>query len=196
MSNMNTKTLAEYKNTTLQELNRLSESERRIFDSLSSQFQSKQYITEKQNDLLTKILKRDFDLSNIDTIKYNKMFLYKSYFYRTDYNGDYLQDSEYVLSPVELEQEQISNLVASQYNYYCTVDKYQFEKMVAVPESIKGLNNYARYYMFKYEKLIMKLKRARSSESKYKIIKAIKTILSEEYNEDLISAVLDRKYWK
>ena len=41
----------------------------------------------------------------------------------------------------------------------------------------------------------MKLKRARSSESKYKIIKAIKTILSEEYNEDLISAVLDRKYW-
>ena len=193
---MNTKTLAEYKNITLQELNRLSESERRIFDSLSSQFQSKQYITEKQNDLLTKILKRDFDLSNIDTIKYNKMFLYKSYFYRTDYNGDYLQDSEYVLSPVELGQEQISNLVASQYNYSSTVDKYQFEKMVAVPESIKGLNNYARYYMSKYEKLIMKLKRARSSESKYKIIKAIKTILSEEYNEDLISDVLDRKYWK
>lgn len=193
---MNTKTLAEYKNITLQELNRLSESERRIFDSLSSQFQSKQYITEKQNDLLTKILKRDFDLSNIDTIKYNKMFLYKSYFYRTDYNGDYLQDSEYVLSPVELEQEQISNLVASQYNYSSTVDKYQFEKMVAVPESIKGLNNYARYYMFKYEKLIIKLKRARSSESKYKIIKAIKTILSEEYDEELISDVLDRKYWK
>ena len=193
---MNTKTLAEYKNITLQELNILSESERRIFDSLSSQFQSKQYITEKQNDLLTKILKRDFDLSNIDTIKYNKMFLYKSYFYRTDYNGDYLQDSEYVLSPVELEQEQISNLVASQYNYSSTVDKYQFEKMVAVPESIKGLNNYARYYMSKYEKLIMKLKRARSSESKYKIIKAINTILSEEYNEDLISDVLDRKYWK
>ena len=192
---MNTKTLAEYKNITLQELNRLSESERRIFDSLSSQFQSKQYITEKQNDLLTKILKRDFDLSNIDTIKYNKMFLYKSYFYRTDYNGDYLQDSEYVLSPVELEQEQISNLVASQYNYSSTVDKYQFEKMVAVPESIKGLNNYARYYMSKYEKLIMKLKRARSSESKYKIIKAIKTILSEEYNEELISEVLERKYW-
>ena len=50
MSIMNTKTLAEYKNITLQELNRLSESERRIFDSLSSQFQSKQYITEKQND--------------------------------------------------------------------------------------------------------------------------------------------------
>ena len=189
-------TLAEYKNITLQELNRLSESERRIFDSLSSQFQSKQYITEKQNDLLTKILKRDFDLSNIDTIKYNKMFLYKSYFYRTDYNGDYLQDSEYVLSPIELEQEQISNLVASQYNYSSTVDKYQFEKMVAVPESIKGLNNYARYYMFKYEKLIIKLKRARSSESKYKIIKAIKTILSEEYDEELISDVLDRKYWK
>ena len=193
---MNTKTLAEYKNITLQELNRLSESERRIFDSLSSQFQSKQYITEKQNDLLTKILKRDFDLSNIDTIKYNKMFLYKSYFYRTDYNGDYLQDSEYVLSPVELGQEQISNLVASQYNYSSTVDKYQFEKMVAVPESIKGLNNYARYYMSKYEKLIMKLKRARSSESKYKIINAIKTILSEEYDEELISDVLDRKYWK
>ena len=189
-------TLTEYKNITLQELNNLSESERRIFDSLNSQFQSKQYITEKQNDLLTKILKRNFDSSNIDSIKYNKMFLYKSYFYRTDHHGDYLQDSEYVLSPIELEQEQISNLVASQYNYSSTVDKYQFEKMVAVPESIKGLNNYARYYMSKYEKLIMKLKRARSSESKYKIIKAIKTILSEEYDEELISDVFDRKYWK
>ena len=189
-------TLAENKNITLQELNNLSESERRIFDSLNSQFQSKQYITEKQNDLLTKILKRNFDSSNIDSIKYNKMFLYKSYFYRTDHHGDYLQDSEYVLSPIELEQEQISNLVASQYNYSSTVDKYQFEKMVAVPESIKGLNNYARYYMSKYEKLIMKLKRARSSESKYKIIKAIKTILSEEYDEELISDVFDRKYWK
>lgn len=185
--------LIETQNITIQEINSLNESEREIFDSLCTQFLTKQTLSEKQNDLLTKILKREFDISNIE---YSKMYLYKSYFYRTDYHGDYLQDSEYVLSPIELEQEEITDLHAAQYNYSTTVDKYKFEKMVAVPSSIKGLNNYANYYMFKFEKLMMKLPRARSINSKYKIIRAIKTILSEEYDDSLIQDVLDRKYWK
>lgn len=185
------KTLIETHNITLQEINSLNESERKIFDSLCVQFLSKQTLSDKQNDLLTKIMKREFDISNIE---YSKMYLYKSYFYRMDYHGDYLLDSEYVLSPVKLEQEQITNKIAMQYNYSDTTDKYQFEKMVAVPKSIKGLNNYANYYMFKFEKLMMKLPRARSINSKYKIIRAIKTILSEEYADSLISDVLDRKY--
>lgn len=67
--------------------------------------------------------------------------------------------------------------------------------MVAVPTTIKQLNNYANYYMAKFEKLMMKLPRVRSINSKYKIIKAIKTIISEEYNDSLISDILDRKYW-
>ncbi len=186
------KNLIETQNITLREINNLTESERKIFESLCSQFLSKQQLSEKQNDLLTRILKREFDISNIN---YTKMYLYKSYFYRTDYHGDYLKDSEYIISPVELEQEQITDSYAMQYNYSATVDKYQFEKIVAVPSSIQQLNNYARYYMSKFEKLMMKLPRARTMESKYKIIKAIKTILSEEYNDSLIQDVLDRKYW-
>ena len=186
------KTLIETRNITLREINSLNESERKIFDSLCAQFLSKQTLSDKQNDLLTKIMKREFDISNIE---YTKMHLYKSYYYRTDYHGDYLLDSEYVLSPVELKQEQITNRIAMQYNYSDTIDKYQFEKMVAVPTSIKMLNNYANYYMFKFEKLMMKLPRARSANSKYKIIKAIKTILSEEYNDSLISDVLERKFY-
>lgn len=186
------KTLIETHNITLQEINSLNDSERKIFESLIVQFNNKQQLSDKQNDLLTKILKREFDISNV---KYTKMFLYKSYFYRTDYHGDYLKDSEYVISPVELKQEQITDLHAMQYNYSAMVDRYQFEKMVAVPTTIKRLNNYANYYMGKFEKLMMKLPRTRTMNSKYKIIKAIKTILSEEYDDSLIQDVLDRKYW-
>lgn len=119
------KNLIETHNITLQEINSLNDSERKIFESLIVQFNTKHQLSDKQNDLLTKIIKREFDISNI---KYTKMYLYKSYFYRTDYHGDYLKDSEYVLSPIELHQEQITDLHAAQYNYSATVDKYQFEK--------------------------------------------------------------------
>lgn len=105
-----------------------------------------------------------------------------------------MRDSRYVLSSVELVQEQIIDAISEQYNSKSFEDKYQFEKMVAVPTTIKQLNNYANYYMFKFEKLMMKLPRARSINSKYKIIRAIKTILSEEYADSLISDVLDRKH--
>lgn len=186
------KNLIETQNITLQEINSLNGSERKIFESLCSQFLLKQTLSDKQNDLLTKILKREFDIGNIS---YNKMYLYKEYFYRPDWRGDMLRDSRYVLSPVELEQEQIIDAISEQYNYKSFEDKYQFEKMVAVPSSINRLNNYANYYMTKFEKLMMKLPRARSINSKYKIIKAIKTILTEEYNDSLISDVLERKHW-
>lgn len=186
------KTLIETHNITLQEINALNELERKIFDSLCAQFLSKQTISDKQNDLLTKIMKREFDVSNIE---YKKCFLYKEYFYRPDWRGDMLRDSRYILSDNELVQEQIIDAVSEQYGYKSFEDKYQFEKMVAVPKSIKGLNNYANYYMFKFEKLMMKLTRARSINSKYKIIRAIKTILSEEYDDSLISDALERKYW-
>ncbi len=186
------KTLIETHNITLQEINSLNDSERKIFESLCSQFNAKQQLSDKQNDLLTKIIKREFDISNI---KYTKMYLYKSYFYRPDWRGDMMRDSRYVLSPVELVQEQIIDAISEQYGSKSFEDKYQFEKTVAVPTTIKQLNNYANYYMFKFEKLMMKLPRARSINSKYKIIRAIKTILSEEYADSLISDVLDRKHW-
>lgn len=185
-----TNSLIEAWNISLNELNSLNDSELKILNSLREQYSLKSTLSQKQNDLLTKILKREFDLQDI---KYNKMFLYRSYFYRTDYHGDYLQDSEYVLSPVELEQEEIKNLHAEQYNYIEYVDKYKFEKMVAIPENIKQLNNYANYYMFKFEKLMMKLPRARSIQSKYNIVKAIRTILSEEYDNNLIENVLGNR---
>lgn len=186
------KSLIETHNITLQELNSMTDSERRIFESISSQFLTKQTLTEKQNDLLTKLLKREFDISNIE---HTKMYLYKEYFYRPDWRGDYLRDARYVLSPVELEQEKIIDAISEQYNCKSYDDKYEFEKMVAVPANIKQLNNYANFYMLKYERLMMKILRARTIESKYKIIKAIKTIITEEYNDSLIKDVLDIKYW-
>jgi hypothetical protein len=188
------KTLIETQNITLREISNLTDSERKLFESFNNQFKLKQQLSEKQNILLTKILKREF---NISGTPYKEMFLYKEYFYSLDYNDDFLQDYRYIISAVELDvNETIKNKIAEQYRYGDYIKRFEFEKMVEVPASIKQLNNYANYYMFKYEKLIMKLKRARTIESKYKIIKAINTILSEEYADSLIQDVLERKYWK
>lgn len=188
------KNLIETHNITLREISNLNEAERNIFNSLAAQFDAKQQLSEKQNDLLTKILKREFDILDIT---HKTMFLYKEYYYRRDNNDDFLQDARYVISPTELDtNEIIKNKIAEQYNYADWIKRFEFEKMVAVPASIQQLNNYANYYMFKFEKLMMKLPRARTMNSKYKIIRAIKTILSEEYQDSLIQEVLDRKYWK
>jgi hypothetical protein len=60
---------------------------------------------------------------------------------------------------------------------------------------IKNLNEYANYFMKDFEKLIMKLPRARTSNSKYNIVKAIKTILTEEYDISKVDKVLRYKHF-
>jgi hypothetical protein len=191
---MNNTNLIEKYNIALSELSSLNESEKKIFESLKNQFEIKQTLSDKQNDLLTKILKREFNISNIEYTKYN---LYKEYFYRADYNGDYLKDSKYIILEDESDvilNEEIQNLHARQYNYIDYEKRYEFDSIIAIPSCIKNIHRYLPY-SHHFEKLIMKLPRARSLKSKYNIVKAIKTILNEEYNQNTINNVLKYKHW-
>lgn len=186
--------LIERNNITLSELSSLNESEKKIFESLKTQFEIKQTLSDKQNDLLTKILKREFNISNIEYTKYN---LYKEYFYRADYHGDYLKDSKYTILENESEEvlnEEIQDLHARQYNYVSYEKRYEFDSIIAIPNCIKNIHRYLQYRL-DFEKLIVKLQRARSAGSKYNIIRALKTILSEEYDQSLIDNVLRYKHW-
>ena len=169
-------------NITLQEINSLNEYENKVFTSLQSYFEKTNSLTEKQNDLLVKILKRNFNLSYIIYKKYN---LYKEAFFRADYNGDYLEDSEYIISKDLDLTEKIQDLKAAQYNYDQKVNKYKFIKEINVPEQITNLKSYSKYFN-RFEELVNKFQKARTINSKYKITKAIKSILSEEYNNDII----------
>lgn len=174
------------------ELENITDYDKKILSSMDNYLLLNDKLTENQEDLVTKILKREFNLKDIE---YKKCFLYREYFYRTDYHGDYLQDSKYILSETEIEQSKIQDLHALQYNYVNYENKYKFEKIVAVPVQIKNLNEYANYFMKDFEKLIMKLPRARTSNSKYNIVKAIKTILTEEYDISKVDKVLRYKHF-
>lgn len=169
-------------NITLQEINCLNEYENKVFVSLKMYFEKTNTLTEKQNDLLIKILKRNFDFSNIPYKKYN---LYKEYYFRADYNGDYLEDSEYIIAEnIDLD-EKIQDRRAMQYNYNQQINRYKFIREVNVPEQITNLKAFSKYFE-RFEVLIKKLDKARTSGSKYKIVKALKSILTEEYNYDVI----------
>ena len=179
------KSLIETLNITLQELNSMTDSERRIFESISSQFLTKQTITEKQNDLLIKILKREFDISNIEFTEYN---LYREYFYKLDKNEDYFKTSKYKIAKELCLTEMIRNLHASQYNYSNSINRYELQCKIAVPNCIKDLDKYIHYRDI-FEKAYRKYKSARSVNSKYTYMRIIKTILSEEYDEKILKLI-------
>lgn len=190
------KIISQY-NITLKELSSLNDSEKSILESLNSQLQSKDKLSEKQNDLLTKILNREFNYTDISNIEYSKHNLYIENYYEADYNGDYLLKRKYVLlqdeSP-EIINEKIQNLIARQYNHLDYTNKYTYESKIAIPTCIKNTQKYLEFQK-DFEKLITKFPRARTSNSKYNIVKAIKTILSEEYNTTLIDNILRYKNW-
>ena len=169
-------------NITLQEINGLNEHGKKIFESLKTYFEKANSLTEKQSDLLVKILKRNFDFSDILYKEYN---LYKEYYFRADYNNDYLKDSEYIISENVNLDEKIQDRIAAQYNYNQQVNKYEFVREINVPEQITNLKAFSRYFE-RFDILIKKLDKARTNNSKYKIIKALKSILTEEYNSGII----------
>ena len=186
------KNLIEAYSITLEELNSLNEYEQNTLKSFEKYFIVAGILTKAQNLLLTKILKREF---NLNDIKFTKCFLYKEKFYRADYHGDYLCDWNNKLSYNEIPQEQIQDLHARQYNYEAYEDKYVFDGMVAVPNQITNLNYYVDYYK-DFEKLYSKLSRAKTAFSKYKIIKTLKAILNQEECKMLVDETLGRNYFK
>lgn len=82
-----------------------------------------------------------------------------------------------------------------QYNSSGLIDKYKFVKTIEIPESIKNLREFLVFYN-DYETLLKKIKNARKNTSRNKYIKALKSIITEEYNYDLIKDTIKFKHWE
>ena len=179
----------------LQEIDNFNIYELNIYNNIKKFYELNDKISEKQEDLLYNILKREI----LFTFKTKTVFMYQENFYRTDYHGDYLLDEKPFLSESELSSdklnEQITNRIAQQYNSSGTTDKYKFLKTVQIPESIKNLKEFMCFYN-DYLILLHKIERARKSSTKNKYIKALKSIINEEYCSDIIKEITNYKHWE
>lgn len=180
---------------TLKEIDNLNIYELNIYNSIKKFYELNDKISEKQEDLLYNILKREI----LFTFKTKTVFMYQENFYRTDYHGDYLLDDLPLLRETEMSSEelseQITNKIAMQYNTSGLTDKYKFVKTIEIPESIKNLREFLVFYN-DYETLLKKFKNARKNTSRNKYIKALKSIITEEYNYNLIKDTIKFKHWE
>lgn len=180
---------------TLKEIDNLNIYELNIYNSIKKFYELNDKISEKQEDLLYNILKREILL----TFKTKTVYMYNENFYRLDYHGDYLLDDLPLLRETEMSSEelseQITNKIAMQYNSSGLIDKYKFVKTIEIPESIKNLREFLVFYN-DYETLLKKIKNARKNTSRNKYIKALKSIITEEYNYNLIKDTIKFKHWE
>lgn len=180
---------------TLKEIDNLNIYELNIYNSIKKFYELNDKISEKQEDLLYNILKREILL----TVKTKTVYMYNENFYRLDYHGDYLLDDLPLLRETEMSSEelseQITNKIAMQYNTSGLTDKYKFVKTIEIPESIKNLREFLTFYN-DYETLLKKFKNARKNTSRNKYIKALKSIITEEYNYNLIKDTIKFKHWE
>lgn len=180
---------------TLKEIDNLNIYELNIYNSIKKFYELNDKISEKQEDLLYNILKREILL----TFKTKTVYMYNENFYRVDYHGDYLLSDLPFLRETEMSSEelseQITNKIAMQYNSSGLTDKYKFVKTIEIPESIKNLREFLAFYN-DYETLLNKFKNARKNTSRNKYIKALKSIISEEYDYDLIKDTIKFKHWE
>lgn len=180
---------------TLSEIDNLNLYELNIFNSIKKFYELNNKISDKQEDLLYNILKREI------LFKFNtkEVQMYRENFYRTDYHGDYLLDDYLFLKETKMSSEelseQITNKIAMQYNSSGLTQKYEFVKTIEIPENVKNLKEFMNFYN-DYLILLEKIQKARKLSSKNKYTKAVKSIVNEEYNYDLIKETLNFKHWE
>lgn len=176
---------------TSEELSKLNESEKKILQSFETYFDKNNSITEKQEDLLIKILKRRLILN----IEYVEVYDYFEQYFKCDHHGDYFQSDCRIFSKTALSGS-IKDLHAEQYGTASYIDKYKYNGKVKVPNAIKNLSTFSKYYYNDFKELVRRFNTARTENSKFKIYKALKSILNETYDENLINDILRFKHWE
>lgn len=183
---------------TLKELNGLTSFDKKFLSSLDSQLNNGKTLSEKQTNTLNTILNRSL---NIEIPVSKLVDLYTQNFYRTDYHGDYLNDYRTVCL-FENPNTTIQNMNAYQYGVESYEPEFVFNKRVEVPSTLKTETEINKFLEFKhqYDLLIGKLKRNsfRTIKTKNRGIQAIKSILSGEYDKNLIDLATGQnfKHWK
>jgi hypothetical protein len=168
----------------------MNESEKKLLQSFETYFNKNNTLSEKQEDLLIKILKRRLIL-NIEYITVND---YTENYFKCDHHGDYLQSYLRIFSKTSLNGS-IKDLHAEQYGTATYIDKYKYNGKVKIPNTIKNLSTFSKYYYNDFKELVRRFNSARTENSKFKIYKAIKSILNETYDDSLINDILRFKHW-
>jgi len=147
----------------------------KFLQSTSKQYNLGKKLSEKQLQVINDILgtEETFD------IDFETKYLYLEYFYRTDYHGDMLMDSNYIITPGKLLQERIQDLHALQYNSEMYSNKYKRIRTIEVPSNAIHFE----YNFEVFEKHYTKLKRNRfrTTKSKNKCIRNLKNIIKNTY---------------
>lgn len=128
--------------------------------------------------------------------------VYKEYFYRTDYHGDYLMDSikVYDISSSLLE-EKIQDAHAAQYGSEAYIEKYEFVKEDLIPSSIENVSYFMNFYHEDYIEIIKKVHRNkfRHLRTRNDAIRALNSLTQgdvHKVNESLVNKVLGKNYNK
>ena len=169
-------------------------------ESLEQYFEKNKKLTPKQENSFLNMIERVLehnDLLNIKTTK--ETLVYKNYF-RGDYHGDALQDSELYdikrnLSEKEL-NEKIQDEHALQYGSESYISKYSLGKTVDFPVNLKNEKTFIKYKLENFQIALKKLKsnRFRKVSTKNRTIKILRELLSP--NSDLFLSEEDESFLK
>jgi hypothetical protein len=128
-------------------------------------------------------------------LKPQTIHIYHKYFYRDDSYGDPFCDWDVIYSKEKIPQEQIQCMNSAAHGVVDYTNKYNLIDTVEIPGEIKNINKFMMHYNdYKLisEKIIRDNFRKESSREKH--YKALESIISEEYDKNLIDYVTGKKF--
>jgi len=160
--------------------------------SLKVYFEKNNRLTEKQEQALFNMLNRIQsydDLLNLETSK--ETIVYRVY-YRADYHGDMLKDSEICCLKRHLTEEELNEKIidehTAQYGQEAQVNKYFTGDEIEFPIGVKDEKFFVKYGLKNFQLAMKKLKanRFRKASTKNRTIKILRQLLetSEFLSED------------
>jgi len=151
--------------------------------SLKAYFEKNNHLTEKQEQVLFNMVNRVLphdDLLNLETSK--ETIVYRDY-YRADYHGDMLKDSEICCLKRHLTEEELNEKItdehAAQYGSSVSANKYDIREEVEFPIGVKDEKFFVKYNLENFQLAMKKLRanRFRKTSTKNRTIKILRHLL-------------------
>ena len=153
--------------------------------SLKDYFDKHGKLTSSQEDILKDIVGIKIELVPFELVDTK---IYKRYYFRRDYHGDYLQDHNLT---TDYKGTKILNKNLAEHNIEEYIEEYQEKEVMAIPTIIKKKDTFLNYSEC-FEKLYAKLERNkfRSVRGYNNCIRALNSIVNEEYDEKKINKAI------
>jgi len=147
-------------------------------------------LTENQIVALKSILGIELTINpySLQTVK-----RYIQYFYRPDYHGDMLQDSNYAYNVSDkMLEHKIQDAHAAQYGSEVYVNEYKFVDSFDIPASVTNVHYFMNIFYDDYKHIVDKLERNgyRSTRNKNKGINALNSLTSGNPDEHIVNQAI------